>query len=341
LNLKLNVSADALRAEEEDRHRRIDEIAQRREDAEKQRKLAAELRRRSDEIDRRLKPETPRLRPGRILALSNRRTSKRSNARATPAADDTFQQPSGAAPLWARPEPQVRVVLADEDTLRIVKILPQAAPIVTPRCPSLRTPGGTSGRRELPPEIGLEERKRMLEKQRAELEANKRAFEEFGLPSLKDVVDMTPGDAQSRLPRALSNPDIQPAPFESPNVELAKSRVSRIHDLVHSVKSGLDAENDADDVFESPNERPVFVINNVEVTFPVVSDSDSITYRAEAIRAYLEKELGLQKLLDLRDEVDDQHHGRAAKTELSKTVASGYVVLMWHLVTLDDMIVGI
>jgi hypothetical protein len=121
-------------------------------------------------------------------------------------------------------------------------------------------------------------------------------------------------------------------------MQLAKSRVSRIQELIHSVKSELDET--VDDVFSPPSEKQVFVINNTEVTFPEVSDSYSIAYRAEAIRAFLERELGLQKLLELRDEVEDQQNGHFSKTELSRTLPSGFVVLMWHLITLDQMTVG-
>jgi NIMA (never in mitosis gene a)-related kinase len=342
--VNLNLNLEALRSEEEGRRRQLDDIAQRREEAEKQRKLAAEFRRRSDDIERRLhKVESPRPRRQRLLGPGNRRTARNSNARPSPVVEDTFQQQPGAAPAWARPEPQVRVVLADEETLKLVKNIPQAIPVVTPRIPPLRSfigsVGSSSGRRES--DNSMEDRRRQLEKQRAELDANKKAFEEFGMRSLKDIAELSPIEVQPKVSRAISSPDITPAPFDNHSVELAKSRVSRIHDLVHSVKYGLDTENDLDDEFEAPNTKPVFVINNAEVSFPVVCDSDSITYRAEAIRAYLEKELGLEKLLDLRDEVDDQHHGRSARAELSKTVPSGYVVLMWHLVTLDEMITGI
>jgi hypothetical protein len=259
----------------------------------------ARLRRRNEPSDAKRAGSVQK----RLLGIGNRRPVNRP----TVIAEDTFAEHLSEAPVWAAPKPQPKVVSIDDDTMN---------------------PLGAS----------FEERKLQIEKQKADLEEHRRAFQEFGMRSLKEMAELAPPELEPKVTKVRSEPDF--VPIDSGSLQLAKSRLSRIHDLVQSVKSGLDGVDDLDDEFGSPNDKPVFVINDVEVSFPVVSDTDSLTYRAEAIRVCLERELGLQKLLDFRDEVDDQHHGRVAKTELSKTLPSGLVVLMWHLVTLDDMIIG-
>jgi hypothetical protein len=227
---------------------------------------------------------------------------------------DTFIEHPAHAPPWASPKAEPKVVSIDDETVRLSRPF--------------------EGRL-----LNLsDERKQQLEKQKAELEESRKAFQEFGLRSFKEMAELVPPELQTKLSKAPSEACF--ARIDSGNLQLAKSRLSRIHELVQSVKSGLDGVDDLDDEFGTPGDKPVFMINNVEVSFPAVSDSDSLTYRAEAIRACLEKELGLQKLLDLRDEVDDQHHERVPKTDLSKTLPASLVILMWHLVTLDDMIMG-
>jgi hypothetical protein len=274
----------------------------------------------------------------RLLSIAHRRQacSRQDN----PIVEDTFLRQPAEAPLWAKGQQHAHVIIPEE-TVKGPQ-LPIAKPSVVLQ-PKLLSPARPSHNQ--PPEdllgSSFEERKLVLEKQRAELEANKRAFEEFGMRSQKQLADLLPLEMEHRIARAASKPDMEAPAFTNHSLELAKSRLSRIHELIDSVKSGLDGVDDLEDEFEAPNEKPVFMLNNVEVSFPVVADSDSLTYRAEAIRAFLEKELGLQKLLDLRDEVDDQHHGRPPQTQLSKEMPSGFVVLMWHLITLDEMILGI
>lgn len=81
------------------------------------------------------------------------------------------------------------------------------------------------------------------------------------------------------------------------------------------------------------------VINDVTMDFPIVKDSDSLAYRAEAIRAFLEKEIGMDELIKLyqiisnASERDDQYVDQViADSKLSPPL----FLLIQQLVVLDE-----
>jgi hypothetical protein len=90
----------------------------------------------------------------------------------------------------------------------------------------------------------------------------------------------------------------------------------------------VDMTNDTE-AFESPGDHPLG-------QFPAVNGDESVTYRAEAIRAFLEKELGLEQMLalqrDLTDENEEPH-------DLSyHTLDPRMVILAQQLIILDERI---
>lgn len=97
------------------------------------------------------------------------------------------------------------------------------------------------------------------------------------------------------------------------------------------------AENENEE-FNSNNDNGRFYLNNKELSFPVVSDGDSLSYRAEAIRAFLERELGIDKLLQIRQRLVDPERGNFDVD--FDDVEPGLIILAQQLVILDEMILN-
>lgn len=79
-----------------------------------------------------------------------------------------------------------------------------------------------------------------------------------------------------------------------------------------------------------------FFVGGQELTFPEVKDSDSLMYRSESIRAYLEKQLGLDKLLTICNLMSSE---KAKPEEVEKELSDvepGLVVLLQQLIVLDE-----
>ena len=81
-----------------------------------------------------------------------------------------------------------------------------------------------------------------------------------------------------------------------------------------------------------------FISENQEKKFPVVKDSDSISYRAEAIRAFLEKELGIERLIEIRKNLMNPDLEKNPFDLQIKDVEPGLIILAQQLVILDEMI---
>jgi hypothetical protein len=165
-----------------------------------------------------------------------------------------------------------------------------------------------------------------LEKHRADLEATRRLAEEFGTLTRQQMDEFN----GVGIPKWQTKVE---APAES--VELARSRLARIQELAGSVKEALALGDGPENDFEAEGPPSQIFVNNQEVHFPVVSDSDSLAYRAEAIRAFLERELGEDKLIELREDVENGGEAGAGKE-----VQPGIVILMHHLLVLDQMILA-
>ena len=72
------------------------------------------------------------------------------------------------------------------------------------------------------------------------------------------------------------------------------------------------------------------------MNLPVVHDSDSLSYRAEAIRAFLEKEIGLDKLIELKQAVGQSDSTSVNVGKILDGVEPGVVVLAQQLLILDE-----
>lgn len=135
--------------------------------------------------------------------------------------------------------------------------------------------------------------------------------------------------------------DSHPRPLIQMGVSEAKSHVSQIHSLVSSIKSVLKMPNDTEDTentFEIPTEKPIsHDLINKEVRFPIVSDNDSLMYRAEAMRAFLERELGIEEFITLRHELESENNGNEVISKYPN-VLPGLVVILQQLLILEHLI---
>lgn len=135
--------------------------------------------------------------------------------------------------------------------------------------------------------------------------------------------------------------EVLPRPLLQINVDEAKSHVSQIHSLVSSIKSVLKMPNDAEDTdntFEIPCQKPIsHDLINKEVRFPIVSDNDSLMYRAEAMRAFLERELGIDEFITLRHEIESENNGKEVISKYPN-VLPGIVVILQQLLILEHLI---
>ena len=84
------------------------------------------------------------------------------------------------------------------------------------------------------------------------------------------------------------------------------------------------------------NNAPQFFLQNKVLNLPVVHDDDSLSYRAEAIRAFLEKEIGLDKLIELKQAVAESDSTSVDVNMILKDVEPGVIVLAQQLLILDE-----
>ena len=92
---------------------------------------------------------------------------------------------------------------------------------------------------------------------------------------------------------------------------------------------------------ESQNEvdgTSQFYLRDRVINLPAVHDDDSLSYRAEAIRAFLEKELGLDKLIELKQAVADQDPHSVNLRGILNDVEPGVIVLAQQLLILDECV---
>ena len=81
-----------------------------------------------------------------------------------------------------------------------------------------------------------------------------------------------------------------------------------------------------------------FYCGSQEIDLPIVRDSDSLAYRAEKIRAFLESEIGINKLIKIYRAIAEGTEREAERA--CAMVEPGFVILIQQLLILDDKING-
>ena len=220
------------------------------------------------------------------------------------------------------------------------------------KTPSAKVSGNFPGSYSSGLILTQDERRQQMQKQREELEASRKMLLEMGMKTKRQMEDLSPlvptisksshrgtlsrslGGLKTRS-RSKSYIEDSRAHYETDN-----ETTTQIHELQESVKTALalsESDDDATDEFEI-SEPSKFYFQDRELSFPVVKDSDSLTYRAEAIRAFLEKELGIERLLELTKELELQNAGLDILSQLCQQVHPGVVILLQQLIILDQLI---
>jgi hypothetical protein len=121
--------------------------------------------------------------------------------------------------------------------------------------------------------------------------------------------------------------------------EERRRQLDEILDQAMAVNEALDNLDGCDPVgtADTGEASSPFFLQNKVVNFPVVRDGDSLSYRAEAVRAFLEREIGLDKLLALKQAVssDGESPGLA---DILRDCEPGVIVLAQQLLVLEESI---
>jgi hypothetical protein len=126
---------------------------------------------------------------------------------------------------------------------------------------------------------------------------DKRSTHEF-IKSRSIVLDQV-----AQLESSSADDGDDPIPLEEDEHAHLDGLVERAN-VLNSVLDSLDDDEPVDSPEADATSVPFFLPNKV-LNFPVVRDQDSAAYRAEAIRAFLEREIGLDKVLALKQAVLD------------------------------------
>jgi hypothetical protein len=149
--------------------------------------------------------------------------------------------------------------------------------------------------------------------------------------------------AAAPFPKVWRGPEQEPAPrlldkeVIEENVEETKREKEEWEKVAMSVKEALAMTEAEDDCFG--DDAPVFVPEN-KVNFPVVSSEESLSYRIESIRAFLEKEIGVDKLIALHEELKSKGEDDKLAGSVINGIDPGIVLIAQQLLILDGDLDG-
>jgi hypothetical protein len=92
-----------------------------------------------------------------------------------------------------------------------------------------------------------------------------------------------------------------------------------------------------DDTFEDIGRKKpnVFRLGDQKIALPSGSDFESLRYRAEAIRADLERQIGVEKLVALQRELETASDEEGVAASFIKDLQPGLICLAQQLIVLD------
>jgi hypothetical protein len=102
-----------------------------------------------------------------------------------------------------------------------------------------------------------------------------------------------------------------------------------------SVKEALEMTEAENDCFGDEESEASLFVNERKVSFPVVSNEESLMYRIESIRAFLEKEIGVEKLLALHDALVSKGEDDKVTGSVIDQVDPGIVLIAQQMLILD------
>ena len=173
------------------------------------------------------------------------------------------------------------------------------------------------------------------------------------LPSSAENVDLYPNEAfmprpkllETNSPSRIAQSALGPAPKRVP--EPPSESVSRAKEHVDAIKNQAAAIREALNIHESPSiddsfeeEKPTLSIKrkNKDVPIPQFRDDESLFYRAEAIRAFLEDEIGIDGLIKLKDYILAQKDGAYNHKPFPDGCDPQIVILAQQLLIIEDVL---
>ena len=125
-------------------------------------------------------------------------------------------------------------------------------------------------------------------------------------------------------------------------------KMARLHDVAMTLKEALDIQDkhDSQEEEKEPQEEEnyakilsknqIFYINDKQVNLPVASSKESIQYRIEAMRSYLENQIGVNKLMELNKELINKAKDDSTPTPVISDLPPGLVCLAEQLLIIDS-----
>lgn len=137
--------------------------------------------------------------------------------------------------------------------------------------------------------------------------------------------------------------------YNDEDISKAEKNVERLQRYAFSLKEALNLpeengndfyDNDNDDDFgdyenQNQNKNQIFYINDNQLSLPVASDQQSKTNRINTMRDYLEKQIGQQKLSDLKNEIVNKAQNDSTPTPIINDLPPGLVCLAEQLLVLE------
>jgi hypothetical protein len=140
-------------------------------------------------------------------------------------------------------------------------------------------------------------------------------------------MDSIVADAETELRRGRSR------------LDQGKQHMAEVFEQANAIRAVLDFTDGQEQTESSRDEEMgMFFVGQKEVSFPAVKNNDSLMYRAEALRAFLEEELGMRKFTAIYRFITDGDDGVKAVERITRGVEPGLVVLVQQLLILDETI---
>ena len=131
-----------------------------------------------------------------------------------------------------------------------------------------------------------------------------------------------------------SRDDVLKEIIDTDNDEECSPQIKACSDIIEEALSIPDIDQSIDDQFEAVGDQEGSInLSEGRVVFPVARDSESLSYRAESIRSFLEKRIGCEIMLKITQEMESQ-----SNNDLMNIIGDkepGIIVLVQQLLIIE------
>ena len=159
--------------------------------------------------------------------------------------------------------------------------------------------------------------------------------------NIEDSLGLTFVDNSNQPSWAKAKKKIQPIEFSSDDEDDGKSsHLTALHDLAMTINAALDinhenAKNDNCENIENDQEQTIYV-NDQVIQLPLAHDQVSSKKRADAIKSFLEKNIGTETLIALNQEILNKESDDNINTPISNNLPQGIVYLAQQMLMLNE-----